>query len=313
MNLADSVVLSYGKIFNSGYQAHNYIGRFLARECGASVIDDPQSVRMLGAQSFRQMFFVNSAALFSKIRDPLWDIARRHAATGKPLFICINDYSVRPAKALTDLQARPNVRLLGTIKDGKGWRANCIYVNWNALSVFSGLPVDEAPRPSLFGYYGAYREGRVPYFRRYFNTPELSVPLLCGPRSKQRFRSHPSVRLIPSETSLAKFLLSLRTSLYIEDVATHAEFGSLANRFYECVSAGCIVLFDFSCIPTLERSGIAAPDYSGYLVGGPRDILKFLGRANPLAAHRKKQRDWFAAYNLGFDPGRLEQVLAKLS
>jgi hypothetical protein len=58
-------------------------------------------------------------------------------------------------------------------------------------------------------------------------------------------------------------------TIYIEDKFTHTNYNSPANRFYECLSTGVYIHFDFSCLLTFNKAGI---DIKPFIVDGHKDI-----------------------------------------
>jgi hypothetical protein len=69
----------------------------------------------------------------------------------------------------------------------------------------------------------------------------------------------------------------------MEDRSSHNRFCSPANRFYEYISSGSLVLFDSHCKKTFDQAGV---DIEPYIVNSPADVKeKMLNNAL-----RKKQR-----------------------
>lgn len=136
-------------------------------------------------------------------------------------------------------------------------------LRWNTLNLNALIYRPEEPPPPvarLFDtsgdvvYYGAFREDRLPYFRKYFDK-RLTVSTSL--KNKVTFQRHGLDanfvdRLLWSGKD--KRLFDFRASLYIEDTSTHANYNFLANRFYEALGHGRMVLFDWSCKGTAQKS-----------------------------------------------------------
>jgi hypothetical protein len=57
-------------------------------------------------------------------------------------------------------------------------------------------------------------------------------------------------------------------------VTTHTHYNFLANRFYEALNYGTVVLFDKTCLGTLEKSGYTG--FKPYVIDGVDDLTKAL-------------------------------------
>lgn len=76
----------------------------------------------------------------------------------------------------------------------------------------------------------------------------------------------------------------------MEDAFTHDNFNNLANRFYESLGAGCVVLFDKGCINTLEQAGLK--NYKEFIIDSKKDLLAFKNKN--FTKLLKKQEVWKA-------------------
>lgn len=169
------------------------------------------------------------------------------------------------------------------------------YLNWNQLTFTPDLPERKPEVPGLF-YYGACRESRLPYFKKYFTRPPypltISVP---SPRQKTKFATaFPTSKFISCSDVVAE-AGRYEAALYIEDEGSHCKnrggiYSSPANRFYECLSAGVLTLFDSSVVPTFERARV---DISPWVVSSPRELLDKM-RDDGL---RRRQRELYLAQN----------------
>lgn len=133
------------------------------------------------------------------------------------------------------------------------------YVNWNQLT-FELQPLPElADKPTLL-YYGAFRAKRVNDFIKWFVKPMYDVVISTTPIRGKKFKELDSaIQIVQPFTSLAD-LPKCSATLYIEDERSHREFHSPANRFYEMLSAGIPIFFDYASIKMLAKAGINVPE-----------------------------------------------------
>jgi len=136
-------------------------------------------------------------------------------------------------------------------------------VNLNCL-IFEPLPkrinkgslffdTEEHQRDIL--YFGAVRSGRMKYFKKYFDQNFI---VSTSKKNIEKFERNgiyacwmPRLNWWGSGNTLYDY----KTSLYIEDEATHIHYSQMANRFYEALSYGALSIFDSSCKKTIHKSG----------------------------------------------------------
>ena len=182
-----------------------------------------------------------------------------------------NEYNLRPnAFAYTIFKRRKSFLLcnyeLGSVKFA------CFdaeySVNLNPL-LFQDMP--KAKKSLDFIYYGTYRPDREAYFKKYFTE---KVYLSTSTKNHKKF-----LHIKCTSKPIKKFgwdspaLLNFRYSIYIEDEFTHNHFNNLANRFYESLACRCVLLFDKSCVNTLQKAGIV--NYEPFIIGSADDLDKF--------------------------------------
>jgi hypothetical protein len=146
-------------------------------------------------------------------------------------------------------------------------------VNLNALIVEPYIP---APTHQFFTfekdqcvYYGSFRKDRVKYFQKYL-TGEVIVSTHI--KNRHKFMAEGILGPFRDRVDWTGAGLSMyKTSLYIEDRSTHANYNFLANRFYEALNYDVFPVFDISCKNTLLRSGYVFPDYA--LVDNVEDLM----------------------------------------
>jgi len=141
-------------------------------------------------------------------------------------------------------------------------------VNLNPL-MFNDYPKTKKTHNII--YYGTYRVDRANYFHKYLDE---QVYLSTSSKNHKKF-----LHIGCTAKPIQKFswqkpaLLNFRYSLYIEDSFTHNHFNNLANRYYESLACHSVLLFDQSCLNTLEKTGIK--NYEPFVIKSKHDFAKF--------------------------------------
>lgn len=304
-------ILSFTPLFTDSIMAHLNIGRWIARKTGAVCLDTPEAFKMMGGQEYEHLFLINGASLYSDTRDLVHAMMNKHLASGRPVILCVNDYSLDPSGPVKRVMYEPNFFCLGTI--AAYFKKPCGYLNWNSLTVFpKSFPRSNPNRPYDVGYYGAYREGRIESFGRFMDS-DFVINVLCTPRTVPFYQKHRGAAPVLGWQNLGRFLLNTKFTLYLEDDKQHKEYHSLANRFYECVSAGSVLLFDARCARTLAKAGFSKVDVEPYLVDSPRQLRERAARLSKnLTLHRARQTAWLARPGMVIQKIDLENAVKDL-
>lgn len=242
------------------------------------------------------LIIVNGAFAFCKVLPQL-AVAIEAA---KQIVWVQNDYTIIPPKSESDAESPFRRAFNNRRKAGKShihyWttcRGNAkatplsSYVNWNALTF---TPLDEKDRKRLrkmasadLLYYGSFRhtptmakggvdtlnsaQSRVRYFDRYFLRALMPVTISSAGLSGKPNENF--VKRYPKATHVGKyqddFLESIGShgaGLYVEDVKSHQEFHSPANRFYEMLSAGLPIIFQPEAVGMLGRAGLSVDEWT---------------------------------------------------
>jgi len=168
------------------------------------------------------------------------------------------------------------------------WIRNVIYVNWN-LATWHPQPLRE---PELIGklfYYGAFREGRVPYFEKYLNNPYTVISTTPKGEDKLEEYCYDSVFTQRIQTT---DLWKASMTVYMEDIGSHKIYSSPANRFWECLSNGVAMLIDRNAVHTLQEFGLDVPDR--WIVDTTAEVESQL--ANWKAIREEQRELWQADY-----------------
>lgn len=294
------LILHLSKCSPTSSVASVRIAYFLERMLGAPIYDQKGKFEL--PESIDNLYLVNGIGRFCGFLDELEDIA----AKSKRVIWVNNDWAgnmnipTQSRRAINRLSIP--VTTLTTIPDRVKLPGDA-YVNWNKLT-FKLQPFQEMKIPGLF-YYGAFRQGRKVYFDRYFRGVSEHFDRkrnLIGRHEASLYPVHISTSTITQkkfkelneEIQFMKTFKSLsdigsyQATIYIEDKHNHTEYGSPANRFYECLSVGLPMFFDESTVGTMKTAGY---DVSKYVVNSQRDVLKMLQMSEEI---RQEQRELWA-------------------
>lgn len=278
----------YGSYSPTSVIASCWMARFMQDLTGIEIMTDIRTLKPAPT-----VFIFNSPFLFAADKE---EITRIVAAAETVVWIQ-NDYAIdMNPKAV--FEKKPPI-IWTTVPAAKRGPADC-YVNWNQLTYREKRTPAEGRRDGLL-YYGAPRKGRAKYFDKYFATDKYPVYILTSKKNTAAFARFTNALVTSSARLITDVLPRFKATLYIEDEASHAEYMSPANRFYEALGAGTAILFDASTCGTFEKAGI---DISGYVVDGPDDVARLLGVAEDIA--REQRRKW----HKDFVADLCEQVIA---
>lgn len=170
------------------------------------------------------------------------------------------------------------------------------YLNWNQLTYVRNMPEKNYTVPGLM-YYGAFREHREIYFKKYFaNAPyQLNI---AAPTSKHinKFKAiAPNANIFQFEKSIPEEAGRFQAALYIEDTYSHVGtptgiYSSPANRFYEYLSANVLTFFDRSVKGTFDIAGI---DISPWVVDSKFELAEKMKNQNL----KKMQRELYLSHD----------------
>lgn len=168
--------------------------------------------------------------------------------------------------------------------NSRGKVRNVYQVNINPFSYFGDYSKGKHDLDII--YYGGFRLDRKEYFDKYFDrylylaTPKKNIPKWNNLLTNKPLYIEP----INLRTHLNRF----RYSLYIEDKWIHSHYHNPANRFYEALMSGVVLLFDENCKNTFDKYGL---DISDFIVSSKQDIIKRLNKK----CYQKdidKQKQW---------------------
>lgn len=233
-------------------------GRHLADVVGADLVWSYPGVNSEVRRGYDCIVF-NHASPYSYV-DYAWVEANPDAR----LFYITNEYNLGEPRALWT-----------AVKDGRKYEVIANHppeiskivtrhvtdwhtVNLNALC-FTGPIAVSAPYAGHCIYWGSYRKGREPSFKR-FLTGHVGISTHAKNRSKFE-RIGCDGEFFPRVNWRKNGLAGWRFSLIIEDEINHSVYNHLPNRFYESLNYGLTPLFDQQMAVTIDASHYDVPDY----------------------------------------------------
>lgn len=275
MNIA---VVNLMKYSDGSIIASNRIAKYLSYYLKCPLIDSREAC---SEHSYDHLFIVNGPMLYCNFRPELMALCNR----AKNLIWVENEYTIAIPRFI-------KVREPAILSNCENYRGTDLYgyVNWNRLTFVKSITA-QAVRYEGLCYYGAYREDRELYFKKYLGSDAYKVHI--SPSSKPALNKYalisPTARYFAAPDLLA-VLGQYQASLYIEDRSTHQRYNSPANRFYEALSAHTLQIFDASVLNTFDRAGINVRPWT---VDSPAQVAELLrpgafnqARADQLAALR---------------------------
>jgi hypothetical protein len=147
-------------------------------------------------------------------------------------------------------------------------------------------------------YYGSWRHfgsrtrSRVEHFERYFKSPmvpiTISSPMVKGKNKfAERYKHFNVAHVDKFAKNLHQELARHGAGLYLEDVASHSEYHSPPNRFYEMLSAGLPIIFQPECGATLRKAGY---DPTLYQARTPLEVKRVFERRSEIGVQQR--REW---------------------
>jgi hypothetical protein len=257
------------------------VAQFLARRLDIPLVAG--SYKDNDVQKYDHVFYVNSMGAFAtpEFRTFMKVIVRN---CGKLIYVQ-NDYTIHPIsqtqKAMRDrgwshdfpFEEGP---ILWTTVPDMMCKPQDSYVNWNRLTYNPCALVPANNRVQGLLYWGSYRLGRIPSFKKYFEQNLYPVHLAMSPRVLARFAVHDMdnnlVRAKPWK--FADEISGYQATLYIEDEQQHDGYHSPPNRVYEALSAGVALFIDKPCVPSLLKANLAVkPEW---VVDSPSELASKL-------------------------------------
>ena len=233
----------------------------------ADLVTLPKHLEPLEGKTYDKVLFVHASA-YAKANHFVKFLLRN--ASKADYYYIVNDYYLGEPHALWALcrdygykftciaNHQPEASKV-VQKNVKKWHV----VNLNCI-IFEPLPKRKDKAGLFFDapehqynlvYFGAFRSGRVKYFKKYF---DFDFPVSTSKKNVEKFEKAGIYALWMPRLNWwgsGNTLYDYRFSFYIEDEATHVHYSHMGNRFYEALSYGVPSIFDKSCQNTIDKSG----------------------------------------------------------
>lgn len=202
------------------------------------------------------------------------DYAWLEASPNADLFYVSNEYNLgeprtawmaaKRGRKYTVIANHPAAASKVVLKYVKDW----LTVNLNALCYDQQARPARTFEPTGIVYYGSYRKGREPYFKKYLSSGIIDIS--THSKNREKFQAIGANGPFIGRLNIASGdLTGYEKSLYIEDTVTHRHYNHLANRFYEALSWGVAPVFDVSCSATVSEAGYDKATF----VNSPQDAV----------------------------------------
>lgn len=286
------------------------VARYLSEKLNCPLYDDK-----VPSEHYERIFVINSMGAFSsaEFRLALADQVKEC----RQLVYCQQDYTIHPiSQTQKVMRARgwshdfpfKSGPILWTTVPRFLCKPQDSYVNWNCLT-YQPLENDGERRVGIV-YWGSFRQDRAESFARYFNTAAYWKTFLCAPQVYKKFYNSVSdesskIITVAYRTTMANLgqwkhieqLAEYEATLYLEDDKQHGDFHSLANRFYEALSAGLAIFVDHKALTSFEKAGLAVkPEW---VVTCAQDVERLLPHSRRIAAEQREL--WAKAFREDLD------------
>lgn len=278
-----NAVVNFTKCTATSITASNRIAKWLANRTEGVLIDDLKIARQLieSRSMIDVLFIVNGMFGFCDFRDEIIELTKR----SKKIVWIGNDYAIRIPSQLKFIKT--SAALIAQ------------YANFEGLPVYFPLDLNKLtynhctplslPSVKYEGllYYGAYRKQRASMFDKYLcQTGLYTVMVSTSSRNIGAFKQHnPNIRFMYNMPNLLNTIGAFQATVYIHDDMPDDILLTPANRFYECLSAGLLMLFDRNTISTFDHAGI---NINPWVVDSPADVAAALADHDELL---KQQQD----------------------
>jgi|7_EtaG_2_1085326.scaffolds.fasta_scaffold00750_18 hypothetical protein len=245
-----NLVINFTKCSPNSTIASNRIATFISKQTGFLLVDDLQTAQQIKQEMIGAIYVVNGMFGFCNFRDE----CVRLCYEARQLFWIGNDYNIKVPSQLKRFEFIKACQYTTSAKE--------YLLDWNKLTYLKGLPIQNKIETGIL-YYGAYRENRQEAFKRYFKTDIYKIIVSTTPKNKSKFLSlNNKIKTVRPFPSLIKGVQYFANTIYIEDEKRAAGIDlTPANRFYECVSAKVLQLFDKNTLQSFERFGNNLDDY----------------------------------------------------
>lgn len=292
------------------------VARFISTKLGLLLVDTKQKAYELRGCNIGKLIIVNGPMAFCDFLPELSDLVRATKRNDGRVIWVQQDYTIMPPSATSkaespfrrvfaELGLRPD---FWTTCENNILRPGDRYINWNQLT-YDQQPFRMMNKNSVL-YYGAYREKREESFKRFLYGLNCPITISTTTRRMKKFQELGiGASFVPTFDDVIKDACHFDAALYIEDDKSHTQFHSPANRFYEMLSAGVPMFFDYKAVPMLEKAGIIVP--AKWTVEDNFDLGKKYVSTD-LVTMRQEQRNMWSKDYVGELTERLKEIWNEL-
>jgi len=282
------------------------IANYVAQQLGAPLVHTEEDVARCTDEQLQALdlfVLVNSPTGFAP------EAVRRFSAEGlwlaRNAVFVNNDYKMRPPSQSKSHQQRRWGKHRAEAGDYYGYSLWSTvpgqlrparypldsYVNWNQLTYEPRDGMTHVDREPGVLYWGALRKGREGRLRQLLHG-QFPVTVSTAPQSVQKFKEFlPNANYVGQLNPLIAALTRYRATIYTHDDWSDTAYCSLANRFYEALSAGMAILVDARCTGTFKRAGLSMePEW---IVRSHDDVARALANAERIAVDQVRWREHY--------------------
>lgn len=251
MDTSINIVINFNKCTKTSITASNRIAKWISNLLNYRLVDDKKLATYVLEHSVGNVIIINGMYGFCDFKDEVKEIILR---ANKVIWIG-NDYAIEIPSQIRFIKIQRNFYRIAQYSNFDNLD-NHIIVDFNKLTFDKTIRKMKYKYEGLF-YYGALRKDRVQKFSGYLkNNSNLKVTISTSKKNQKEFyninNSAVFVNPIPNVIDGMQYFQS---SVYIEDVINKKIELTPANRFYECLSAKILLLYDTDSKQTLERAG----------------------------------------------------------
>lgn len=235
------------------------------------------------------VFFVNSSTTFNDESYRAFSQEVMRNARTRVIYVQ-NDYKIafhtnwkRPAA-----ESGATIEYWSTIPRIVAAKGGAV-VDWNALAYLGRLKPIRDDRVKHLFYYGACRPERIPVLKTRLSWVDGKHVISAPTRVQaEKFTAQlgDGVRVRVDRRDIYDQLSEYATTLYVEDPYSTRNFCSLANRYYEALSAGTAIAISPECVKTFKEAKAEVRDH--WVTGCPSDLKSFLQRSYVIAKEQAK-------------------------
>lgn len=262
----NSVVINFSKCTPSSITASNRIAVWITDLLHYKLVDNKESAKYYASQEVDIAVVVNGMFSFCDFRDEVVKICEK----ARRIIWIGNDYAIDIPSQIKFIKKQNNFYRIAQYSNFDNIDNHSI-VDFNKLTFDKKIKKMKYKYQGLF-YYGALRKDRIAKFKSYLKSNnDLTITISTSNKNQKDFyQINNSAILVKPIPNIISGMQYFQSSVYIEDVITKNIELTPANRFYECLSAKILLLYDNDCKPTLKRAGFWNDNFA---VSNQEDVI----------------------------------------